>query len=264
MLHAGAAQTLSVTFTPSDTDQLHDGDGERGDHRAEGDAGDQLAGAGGHHLRHGLGTTQLNASTLVAGTFSYTPAAGTVLSAGAGRPCRSTFTPTDAANYTTATASVTLTVLKATPAIALTGGPFDYDANAAPGDSAATGIGGAPVAGTFGLTYTPGGSAPPVIAGSYEVTATFTSTDPNYSDGSASTTITIDRAVPESRLAEAPAAIVYGTALGAAQLNMIAALRARTCTCRRPDRSCRRRPVMCSSRRSRRPTRITSRLRKRS
>ena len=51
------------------------------------------------------------------GTFVYTPAAGTVLIAGAGQTLSVTFTPTDAANYTTATATVAITVLKATPII---------------------------------------------------------------------------------------------------------------------------------------------------
>jgi hypothetical protein len=35
-----------------------------------------------------LSATQLNATASVAGTFVYSPAAGTVLNAGAGRPCR--------------------------------------------------------------------------------------------------------------------------------------------------------------------------------
>ena len=53
-----------------------------------------------------LGATQLNATASVPGTFVYTPAAGTVLNAGAAQTLSVTFTPTDAANYTTATATV--------------------------------------------------------------------------------------------------------------------------------------------------------------
>ena len=49
-----------------------------------------------------LSATQLNATTTVAGTFVYTPPAGTVLNAGAAQTLSVTFTPTDAANYTTA------------------------------------------------------------------------------------------------------------------------------------------------------------------
>ncbi len=52
-----------------------------------------------------LSATQLNATTTVPGTFVYTPIGGTVLSAGAAQTLSVTFTPTDAANYTPATAS---------------------------------------------------------------------------------------------------------------------------------------------------------------
>lgn len=66
-----------------------------------------------------LSATQLNATAPVPGTFVYTPPAGTVLRAGT-QTLAATFTPTDSANFTTATAKVPLTVNKATPAIALT------------------------------------------------------------------------------------------------------------------------------------------------
>jgi hypothetical protein len=65
-----------------------------------------------------LGSTQLNAiasynGSTVAGTFGYLPVSGTVPGAGS-QTLRVTFTPTDATDYTTATATVTLTVNKAT------------------------------------------------------------------------------------------------------------------------------------------------------
>jgi hypothetical protein len=59
-----------------------------------------------------LGAGQLNASANVAGTFAYSPAAGTVLTAGP-QTLSATFTPTNAANYTATTSSVTLTVNQA-------------------------------------------------------------------------------------------------------------------------------------------------------
>src|SRR5205085_4571032 len=64
-----------------------------------------------------LGSTQLNASSTAPGTFVYTPAVTTVLSAGAAQTLSVTFTPTDAANFTTATKTVTIDVAKATPVI---------------------------------------------------------------------------------------------------------------------------------------------------
>jgi RHS repeat-associated protein len=56
-----------------------------------------------------LSATQLDATASVPGTFAYTPTAGTVLPAGA-QALSVTFLPTDTIDYTTATASVSLTV----------------------------------------------------------------------------------------------------------------------------------------------------------
>jgi hypothetical protein len=63
-------------------------------------------------IAHGtpLSASQLNASANVpGGSFTYTPPAGTVLSAGS-QTLSVLFTPTDTVHYTTATATVTLTV----------------------------------------------------------------------------------------------------------------------------------------------------------
>ena len=53
----------------------------------------------------------------MAGTFAYTPAAGTVLAAGNDQTLSVLFTPTDATDYTTATATATINVSQATPTI---------------------------------------------------------------------------------------------------------------------------------------------------
>ncbi len=63
-----------------------------------------------------LSGTQLDAIASVAGSFVYAPAAGTVLGAGS-QTLSVTFTPTDASDFTTATASVTLIVNKGLPVI---------------------------------------------------------------------------------------------------------------------------------------------------
>ena len=59
-----------------------------------------------------LSVTQLNASASVAGTFAYSPAAGTVLPTGT-QTLTVTFTPADTARYTTATASRSLSIIAA-------------------------------------------------------------------------------------------------------------------------------------------------------
>ncbi len=64
-----------------------------------------------------LETTQLDATASVPGTFTYSPAAGTVLSPGQGQVLTATFTPADTTDYTTATASTTINVIGAPPMI---------------------------------------------------------------------------------------------------------------------------------------------------
>jgi hypothetical protein len=61
-----------------------------------------------------LGGSQLNAAADTAGTFSYSPAAGTLLGAGT-HTLTATFTPRDPARFTTASATTTLVVERATP-----------------------------------------------------------------------------------------------------------------------------------------------------
>jgi len=69
-----------------------------------------------------LSGAQLDATSPLAGSFSYSPAAGTVLTVGP-QTLTATFTPTDTIDYTTGTATVTLTVAPATPGLTLTGSP---------------------------------------------------------------------------------------------------------------------------------------------
>ena len=66
-----------------------------------------------------LSATQLDATSALPGTFTYAPVAGTVLPIGP-NTLTATFTPTDTVHYTTATAKVTVTVIPATPVVALT------------------------------------------------------------------------------------------------------------------------------------------------
>ena len=64
-----------------------------------------------------LGSAQLDATASVPGTFTYTPAAGTVLDAGQGQTLSVTFTPTDTTDYTSVTTTATINVQQATPTI---------------------------------------------------------------------------------------------------------------------------------------------------
>ncbi|HKF46366.1 MAG TPA: protease pro-enzyme activation domain-containing protein [Terracidiphilus sp.] len=106
--HAGV-QSRSVTFTPTDTTDYNTVIGLVT--ITVNKATPTITWATPAPITHGtaLSGTQLDASSSVAGTFVYSPAAGTVLAAGS-HTLSVTLTPTDTADYNTASASVSLTV----------------------------------------------------------------------------------------------------------------------------------------------------------
>jgi cyclophilin family peptidyl-prolyl cis-trans isomerase len=134
-----------------------------------------------------LGSAQLGATTSVPGTFTYSPAIGTVLHAGAGQVLSVTFTPNDTTDYNTATATVKINVNKATPTIAW-GIPADITQGTALG-SAQLGAT-ASVPGTF--AYSPGiGTVLPAGAGK-TLSVLFTPTDTtDYTTATASVIINV-------------------------------------------------------------------------
>src|SRR5205823_3700437 len=120
VLNAGAAQTLSVAFTPTDAANYTTTSKTASINILK--ATSVLTWTTPADIIYGtaLGATQLNATSSVAGTFVYTPALGDVLNAGAAQTLSVAFTPTDAANYTTASKTVSINVLKATPVVTWT------------------------------------------------------------------------------------------------------------------------------------------------
>ena len=86
-----------------------------------------------------LGPAELDASANVAGTFTFTPAAGSILNAGGGQTLSVAFTPQNSIDYTTTSATTTIAVTKATPILDVTagGGPF----SGSPYSAAATIVG---------------------------------------------------------------------------------------------------------------------------
>ena len=162
-----------------------------------------------------LSATQLNATASVAGTFVYSPAAGTVLTAGS-QVLSVTFTPTDTTDYNTATGTVTLTVNKATPTVTWsTPAAITYGTALSATQLNAT----ASVAGTF--VYSPA-AATVLTAGSQVLGVTFTPTDTtDYNTATRTVTLTVNKATPVITW-NTPAAVVVGTALSATQLNATA------------------------------------------
>jgi hypothetical protein len=119
------------------------------------------------------------------------------------------------ANHAAASAPATLTIGKAAPAVSVAGGVFTYDGATHPATGTVTGVGGASV-GSLAFTYS-GSANAPVNAGGYDVIGSFAG-NANYEPASGTATITIGRATPALQWNQ-PSAIVYGTALGAVQLN---------------------------------------------
>jgi glucuronoarabinoxylan endo-1,4-beta-xylanase len=160
-----------------------------------------------------LSATQLNATANVDGTFSYSPAVGKVLTAGT-QTLTVTFTPLDLSKYTTATASVSLTVNKATPVITWdTPMPVPYGSwlGSAPLSAIAS------VAGTF--TNSPAAGSYIDTLGSITLSATFTPTDSaNYASTTATMPLTVTKGTPSISW-PMPSAVVAGATLSATQLN---------------------------------------------
>jgi hypothetical protein len=136
-----------------------------------------------------LSVTQLDATSGgVIGTYLYTPAAGTILTAGT-HTLSVAFTPSDAVDYSSASATVSLTVNKVTPTVVLTssanptvyGGSVTFTAQtAASATGTMTFYDGAAIIGTGTLS---GGVATFTVnslgAGTHSITASYPG-DSNY------------------------------------------------------------------------------------
>lgn len=214
VLTAGT-QTLSVTFTPNKTADFISASASVT--LQVNQATPKITWAKPAAIPYGtaLSSTQLNATASVPGTFAYSPAIGTTLTAGS-QTLSVTFTPTDAGDYTAATDSVTITVDQATPTITwATPAAITYGTALSSTQLDAT----ASVPGTF--VYSPAAGAIEK-GGSDKLSVTFTPTDEvDYTTATASVTLQVNTATPTITWAT-PAAITYGTALSGTQLDATA------------------------------------------
>ncbi|HWA28886.1 MAG TPA: immunoglobulin domain-containing protein, partial [Lacunisphaera sp.] len=135
-----------------------------------------------------LDGTQLNATADVPGTFAYTPAAGYVPAFGP-QILTATFTPTDTANYSIASAYRTLVVIGTPTTFALSATSFTYD-GAAQGPVV--------IANPANATFTTGGTLSATNAGTYTANAVATG---SFSGSNNSLTWTIAKATATVTLA---------------------------------------------------------------
>ena len=169
-----------------------------------------------------LSSTQLDAiasnpvsGTAVQGTLEYTPSSGTVLGAGT-YILNVSFTPTDTANYTTASANVSINVTQATPTIT-----WNNPANITYGTALTSTQLDATSSVPGSFVYNPP-SGTVLSAGTNTLNATFTPTDiVNYTTATANVSINVTQATP-TIIWNNPANITYGTALSSTQLDAIA------------------------------------------
>jgi hypothetical protein len=160
-----------------------------------------------------LTAAQLDATASTAGTFTYTPALGALLTAGA-QTLKVSFAPADAVDYTTANGSAQLQVNQAAPVITWANpAAISYGTTLSTTQLNATAT---PAGGTF--TYTPPvGTTLPV--GSQTLRVSYTPPDTvDYAVANAQVPITVNQATTTVNW-PTPAAITYGTLLSAVQLN---------------------------------------------
>jgi MBG domain-containing protein len=133
-----------------------------------------------------LNATQLNATANVAGTFDYTPEAGSMLNAGT-HTLSVQFTPNDTTNYNSASKTVSLTVNKVDATINVDGFSGPYDGNAHGATGSATGVSNENLSNLLNLgasfTNVPGGTADWTFEG-----------NTNYNSASGSVAIVINKA----------------------------------------------------------------------
>jgi Flp pilus assembly CpaE family ATPase len=164
-----------------------------------------------------LSEKQLNATATIPGIFVYASEVGDLLTVGK-HTLSVTFTPNDVAGYTTAQATVVVTVTRATPKIAWPApAPITYGTRLSHSQLAAT----AAIAGTF--TYTPGDGAM-LAAGTHTPIVTFTPADPtSYTTAQAAVSLNVAPAQPAVTW-ETPAPVSEGAALSGVQLNATASV----------------------------------------
>ena len=223
VLSAGEDQSLSVTFTPADTDNYNNA--VAGVLIDVLKATPTISWSNPADIPYGttLSGTQLNATADgdLPGTFGYTPAVGALLDVGEDQTLNVLFTPTDDANYNTAAASVEIDVVKADPALSWAE-PSDivYGTSLSGTQLNATVSGG--VSGDF--VYTPGAGAILAAGAGQVLSVEFNPTGADaarYNQALKNTNITVLKADPSITWGD-PAAIPHGTLLSGTQLNATA------------------------------------------
>ena len=234
VLHGGNGQSVGVTFTPTDSADFTTATSSVTVNVSQATPTVVSVNTVNIVTPTALDNSQLSgsaqatvngATVSVAGTFSYTTAAGTVLAVGGGQIENVTFAPTDSTDYTTASSTVTVNVASqqaVTPSLTINPVNITYGTPLANGQLSGTAqatVGGSPVsvAGTF--TYTT--AAGTVLNGGDGQTesVTFSPTDVvDYKAATTTVTVNVAKAAPTIESVN-PVSLTYGTALANGQLS---------------------------------------------
>ena len=150
-------------------------------------------------------STLSGGTSSVAGTYAFTTPATSPAVGTASQPV--TFTPTDTANYNTASTTANVTVSKATPTISVAPTASDITYGQTLANSTLSG-GTASVAGAFAFTTL--GTTPAVGTASQNVT--FTPTDSgNYTTASTNASVTVNKATPTLSFNSSNSTTINGT-----------------------------------------------------
>lgn len=157
--------------------------------------------------------SQLNATSTVAGTFAYSPAAGTVLAPGP-QTLSVTFTPADASDYSSAKASVVLTVNKASQTISFAPLASQVSYGVSPLKLAASASSGLAVAFAASGPVTLTGTTLTITGVGAVVVTASQSGNGNYAAApSAAQTITVVKGMPAVALSASSNSIAYGSSV---------------------------------------------------
>ncbi|MGI9466391.1 MAG: beta strand repeat-containing protein, partial [Rubripirellula sp.] len=218
VLQAGDAQTLTTTFTPNELREFRVTEATVAINVSKADPIIDWSDPADIVYLTPLSSTQFDAveQSGLAGSFDYTPATGTILSAGNDQTLSVTFIPADNDNFNNATADVLIDVLRATPSISWSNpAAIPYGTPLSATQLNATADGDLP--GTF--VYDPSaGTVLDVGVGQTLSVEFFPTESLNYNTVSASVDINVVKADPVLSWPD-PDDIVYGTPLSGTQLN---------------------------------------------
>jgi len=216
-LNAGTNQVLSVDFTPTDAGNYNVVNG-RTVQITVNKATPVVTWFTPAAISYGtsLGSTQLNASASVPGSFVYTPAAGSVLNAGPNQMLTVNFNPSDVNNYNSVNGTTTqITVNKATPIITWPA-PAQIIFGTALSSTQLNATANTPGA----FVYTPASGTILNVGSNQILSVNFTPTNTANFNSVTGTTVLISvvKSFPVITWSS-PASISYGTPLSATQLN---------------------------------------------